>query len=182
MSIDGKPVKPKKRHLYLHENQFPDKLYLPILAFGGEFLFSRGNFPEWAVFPFVYGLLFWFVLANIKGRGFWPCWIGLGTLMNFAVIVANDFRMPLWPSFFGSEGESGILEKIAEGDYFGYTLADSSTMLPFLGDVIGISCAGRFVSFASIGDILLLVGVFILLTRLVNTSENSTTGQTNKKA
>ncbi len=179
MSIVGKPVKSKKRRLCIHENQFPEKVYLPILAFGGEFLFSRGDFPEWAVFLFVYGLLFWFVLANIKGRGFWPYWIGLGTLMNFAVIAVNDFRMPVWPSFFGSDGESGILEKITEGDYFGYTLVDSSTMLPILGDLIGISCAGRFLGFASIGDLLLLVGVFVLLTRIVNTSENSTRGETN---
>jgi len=145
----------------------PVKLYLPFLAFAAEFLLSRGGFPEWFVFPFEYGLLLWFVLANIKGRGSWPYWIGAGTILNFAVISANGFYMPVWPSFFADSGKSELIEALLNGDIFGYTVVDAGTRLPFLADVVGFSFYGDLIGFASIGDLLLLVGACILLYKVI---------------
>lgn len=145
----------------------PVKLYLPLLAFAVEFLLSRGGFPEWFVFPLEYGLLFWFVLANIRGRGSWPYWIGAGTILNIAVISANGFYMPVWPSFFIDFGKQGLMDSLLNGDVFGYTLVDTSTRLPFLADVIGFSFYGDLIGFASVGDLLLLVGAGVLLYKII---------------
>ncbi len=144
----------------------PVKLYLPLLAFAVEFLLSRGGFPEWFVFPVEYGLLLWFVLANIRQRGSWPYWIGTGTILNLAVISANGFCMPVWPSFFVDSGKQGLMDSLLNGDVFGYTLVDASTRLPFLADVIGFSFYGDLIGFASAGDLFLLVGAGVLLYKI----------------
>lgn len=147
--------------------RLPEKIYLPLLALAAEMILSRVPFPEWVVFPVVYGILFWFVLANCKGRGAWPYVIGAGTLLNIGVIGANGFKMPVWPWFFQGSGDEKVMEALLRGDIFGYTLADMSTRLPFLADVIGFSFYGKIIGFASIGDLLLLVGVLLLLYRIV---------------
>jgi hypothetical protein len=146
----------------------PEKLYLPILAFAVEMILSRALFPEWLVFSIEYGLLFWFVLSNVKGRGTWPYWIGAGTLLNFAVISANGFRMPVWSSFFAESDKAGLLDALRQGEVFGYTLVNESTRLPFLADVIGFSFYGDLVGYASLGDLLLLVGAGVLLYGIIS--------------
>jgi hypothetical protein len=146
----------------------PEKLYLPVLAFAVELIFSRAFFPEWFVFLIEYGILFWFVLSNIRGNGAWPCWIGLGTLLNFAVISANGFRMPVWSSFLEESGGFELLNSLQQGEVFGYTLVDESTRLPFLADVIGLSFYGDLVGFASLGDLFLLLGAVVLLCRIIS--------------
>ena len=155
-----------QRHVKL-TGKLPEKLYLPVLAFAAEIILSRGSFPEWFVFPIEYGLLFWFVLSNIKRRGAWPHWIGAGTLLNITVISINGFRMPVWPSFFAGSGDAELLNSLQNGDIFGYTLVDASTRLPFLADVIGFSFYGDLIGFASLGDLVLLAGAGILLYRTI---------------
>jgi hypothetical protein len=151
-----------------NKNILPEKLYLPVLAFAVEIVFSRAFFPEWFVFSIEYGLLFWFVLSNVRGNGTWPYLIGLGTLLNFAVISANGFRMPVWSSFFGESGKGELIDALHRGEVFGYTLVEESTHLPFLADVIGFSFYGGIVGFASLGDLFLLVGVGIILYRIMS--------------
>ena len=146
----------------------PFRIYLPLLALAVEILFSRGSFPEWFVFSLEYGLLFWFVLSNLRGWGIGPYLIGAGTLLNFAVIVVNGFYMPVWPSYFEMFGKGEILNALLNGEVFGYTLAGAETKLPFLADVIGFSFYGDLVGFASIGDIFLMLGIIILLYRVVS--------------
>ncbi|MBA4348053.1 MAG: hypothetical protein C0413_04295 [Clostridiales bacterium] len=51
---------------------------------------------------------------------------------------------------------------MAEGQIYAYCLADKTTRLPLLGDVIRFGSAGNPLGFASIGDILLCIGVGIL--------------------
>ncbi|HZK01726.1 MAG TPA: DUF5317 family protein [Anaerovoracaceae bacterium] len=148
----------------------PDRLYLPILAFAAEFIFSKGPFPEWVVIPFVYILVFWFVISNLKGRGSWPYFIGVGTLLNFIVISLNDFKMPVWPSLLKGGGKVEILGTIVNGEFFGYVPVGPSTKLAFLADVIGISFQGELIGLASFGDILLLIGAIILVCRMFKAS------------
>ncbi len=157
------------------EKTLPKRIYLPLLAFAVEILLSRGGFPEWFVFTLEYGLLFWFVLINLKGRGTWPYWIGGGTLLNFAVIAANGFRMPVWPSFFENSGNSHIMEALISGDIFGYTPVGSGTKLPFLADIIGFSVYGDIIGFASIGDLFLVAGAGILIYHIIKDYRRETT-------
>lgn len=145
----------------------PRKLYLPILAFAVEFVFSKGPFPEWSVYPLEYGLLFWFVIINIKNRGSWPYFVGIGTFLNFLVISLNGFRMPVWTPTLAKYGGLGTIDKIISGNYFGYTLVEPSTRLPFLADVIGISFNNKLMGFASLGDVFLLLGAILLFSKVL---------------
>ncbi len=153
-----------------HANQLPRRLYLPILAFAMEFVFSKGPFPEWTVLPIEYGLLLWFVVSNLRGRGSWPYWIGVGTLSNLLVIALNGFKMPVWPTFLEGGGKIAVFEAIMNGEFFGYIPVTATTRLACLADVIGISFQGSLIGFASLGDVFLLIGVVVLLGRIFRTS------------
>jgi hypothetical protein len=155
--------------LNINLKRLPRRLYLPILAFATKFIFAMGHFPEELIFPLVYGLLFWFIISNIKKNGVWPYLVGLGTLSNFIVIALNGFKMPVWPSFLGAAGRLKVLEGISHGDYFGYILVGPDTKVPFLADVIGISYFDKLLGFASIGDILLIIGVAVIISRVFRT-------------
>ncbi len=132
-------------------------LALPILAFLLEAAFQAASrfvrLPEGALALQVliqYAALLLFAWLN---RRFDPgAWIaGAGALCNFAVIALNGFCMPVSPT-------SQAAEMLAAGEIYGYALQAPSTRLAWLGDVIPI--AGGF---ASIGDLLLIVGAVRLL-------------------
>lgn len=140
------------------DKNVPEALHLPVLAFLAELLAIQTDvLPEWFQLNLVYFLLFWFILRNRKA-GAWPLFFGLGTLMNYGVIAANGYRMPVVP-VAGSA-------PFAAGEIFGYVLADESTRLLFLGDVIAVPVLGEFVGLASIGDLVLGLGVGLLAYRL----------------
>jgi hypothetical protein len=87
--------------------------------------------------------------------------LGLGSLCNLAVIAANHFAMPVSTralSTLSAEGAAALLS----GEIPMYRAADSATRLLFLGDVFWFPVP-FFQGFASLGDILLCVGVFCLL-------------------
>lgn len=105
-----------------------------------------------------YSLLFLFILRN-HWRPVWPLFAFVGTLMNFLVIVLNGGCMPVAKSLLDS-GER--LTQLTEGRIYAYCLMDNNTRLPALGDVIRLGTANQTLGFASIGDILLCIGVGIL--------------------
>lgn len=106
-----------------------------------------------------YSLLFVFLLCNHR-RPVWPLFAFAGTLMNFFVIVLNGGCMPVSASLLG--GASERLSQLAQGRIYAYCLADASTRLPFLGDVIRLGAPGMPLGYASIGDVVLCLGVGIL--------------------
>ncbi len=148
------------------QKQLPQKLYLPILAFATEIIFSALQAPPWMTFSIEYLLIIAFIFYNIKAKSSWPYWIGAGTLMNFTVIAANKFTMPVSPSVFSPQVDNALLESLIQGDIYGYSLSGADTVLPFLGDIIGISPFGELIGFASIGDLLLLGGAAIAVYRI----------------
>ena len=150
--------KPKRT---ARERQLPLKLYLPLLAFATEIVFSRLSAPPWLTFCLEYFLIILFVFYNLKAKSVWPYWIGAGTLMNFSVIAANKFTMPVSPSVFSPQVDDALLASLLRGDIYGYSLSGSDTVLPFLGDIIRISPFGGLIGFASIGDLLLLAGAAV---------------------
>lgn len=75
---------------------------------------------------FLVVLIVWTAMHVRTVPGIWI--IGLGALMNLAVIAANDFRMPV-----AAAGAGGL---IRAGHLGQYVLMDSSTRLAFLGDWI----------------------------------------------
>ncbi|MDP3447088.1 MAG: DUF5317 domain-containing protein [Eubacteriales bacterium] len=120
-----------------------------------------------------YSLLFLFILLNHR-RPVWPLFAFTGTLLNFLVIVFNGGCMPVAAALASGAGER--LTQLAEGRVYAYCLADASTRLPFLGDVIRIGPAGMPLGFASVGDIMLSLGVAILcwqMTKAVSGAEKN---------
>ena len=106
-----------------------------------------------------YALLFAFILLNAR-RPFWPLAVVLGSLLNMFVIVLNRGCMPVSGSLLGGSGAR--LSQLAQGRIYAYCLVDATSKLPFLGDIIRVGPAGVPLGFASVGDILLGVGVAIL--------------------
>jgi hypothetical protein len=151
----------------------PKELQLPVLAFATEFLASRFYYiPEWIQLNIVYMLLFWFVACNIR-KGAWVVWFGCGTLMNYLVISVNGFRMPVSTSLLKNIANQNTIDALVNGEIYAYVLADSSTKLLFLGDIIAIPLLGELVGFASLGDLVIGIGIGILAYRMVNPIMNN---------
>ena len=137
-------------------------LLLPIAAYvlkaGAAFLLAP---QSGAVLVAVaqYALLFLFLILNIR-RPVWPLFAFAGTLLNFLVIVCNGGCMPVSPSLLGEAGTR--LAQLAQGQVYAYCLANTATRFAVLGDIIRIGSASRPMGFASIGDLLLGLGVGIL--------------------
>jgi hypothetical protein len=69
--------------------------------------------------------------------------------------------MPVDASLFG--GSTERLAQLSQGQIYAYCLMDKTTRLPFLGDVARIGPAGMPAGFASVGDIVLCVGLVLLV-------------------
>jgi len=106
-----------------------------------------------------YILLFVFLLLNYR-RPVWPLFAFVGTLMNFLVIACNGGCMPVAPSLLTGAGER--VTQLMNGQIYAYCVATEATHLPYLADIIRIGSAANPLGYASIGDIVLSVGVGIL--------------------
>ena len=137
-------------------------IWLPIAAYAlkaGAALLLTPQTGAIAVCLLQYALLFAFILLNVR-RPFWPLAVFLGSLLNMFVIVLNRGCMPVSGSLLGGSGAR--LSQLAQGRIYAYCLVDATSKLPFLGDIIRVGPAGVPLGFASVGDILLGVGVAIL--------------------
>ncbi len=104
-----------------------------------------------------YLLCFAFVFVNRRYRLF-ALLFGAGALANFAVIAANDFYMPV-----RAAAGAGVIVPPAQSA--AYRLADASTRLAFLGDVLYVPLP-LLRGFASVGDVLMAAGVFVLVAQI----------------
>ena len=152
--------------------QYPLKgLLLPILALllkaGAAALLQPQQGAVW-VCLLQYGLLFAFLAFNLR-RPVWPMFVLLGTLSNFFVILLNGGRMPVSASLVGQLPQR--LEQLQMNQIYAYCLTDGQTVLPFLGDILRIGPKGTPFGFASIGDLLLCVGIGILCVQLTRPSQ-----------
>ncbi len=111
-----------------------------------------------------YALIFGFLLMNIKHIG-WTSLVFSGSFLNFLVILLNGGCMPVSESLLIAG--STRAQELAAGSIYAYTQITPQTALPFLGDVIRIGPRGVPFGFASIGDILLGVGVALLFFQML---------------
>lgn len=114
----------------------------------------------WAVIG-EYLLLALFILANRRRRGMGL--LGAATLINFTVIAANGFRMPVSPLVYENPAMEGLVRRIQAGELHEYVLVDWDGPLWFLGDTIPIGNG-----LASIGDLLMALGVLVLILHLMD--------------
>lgn len=84
----------------------------------------------------------------------------IGTALNFIAIAFNNFKMPVYipNAYFNSQATKMILET---GQDLIHSLMTDSTRFKILCDIITLPHPYPFVKTISIGDILLLLGVFI---------------------
>ncbi len=137
-------------------------LWVIILGFGVEFLALGGSQP--------------FVVFNLAGRGL--VFLGallsarlygmklasLGAFLNFLVMALNGGKMPVSLKIASWLGLQDLIELLENNYYPDYVILSSSTLLPFLGDVLPyFSLLLRRFFVASVGDYLLGVGVMIFL-------------------
>ncbi|MEA4914921.1 MAG: DUF5317 domain-containing protein [Christensenella sp.] len=145
-------------------------IWLPIAAYalkaGAALLLTPQTGAVWVAL-IQYGLLFLFLFAN-RRRPVWPLFAFAGTLCNFLVIVFNGGCMPVSASLLSAAGER--LTQLTEGHIYAYRLMDAATRLPFLGDIIRFGFANRPLGFASVGDLVLGIGVALLCWQMTRTA------------
>lgn len=84
----------------------------------------------------------------------------IGTLLNFIAIVFNDFKMPVFISETYTNSQNTILFLKSNQDLI-HSIATESTRFKILCDIITIPPPYPFAKTISIGDIFLLLGIFI---------------------
>lgn len=126
------------------------------IADEGGNLFQQLLFNEFYILHLItYVLIFVPLVINPAYKSLYL--MALGTLCNFIVIGANGGEMPV--KLDGAP--SNVVFDL------GHTLFHSSTQLGFLGDVISINKPYPFPKIISIGDIFIVVGVFILIQQIM---------------
>ena len=83
----------------------------------------------------------------------------IGTLLNFIAIVTNDFKMPVLVSEALSNPEAKIIY-LSTGQDLIHSLLTEDTNFKILFDIITLLPPYPFPKTISIGDVLLLMGVF----------------------
>lgn len=137
-------------------------LPLPVAALLLRVLALRLNihFLGNALLVLSYCLLFVFLIRNRHFR--LPALaLGLGSLLNLTVIAANGFCMPVSSDAAATLSSRGY-ESILAGEIPMYALANETTRLGFLGDIIWFPVP-LFRGFASVGDILMTAGIVLLI-------------------
>jgi MFS family permease len=126
-------------------------------------LFPEGDHGLHAALHLVsYGLIFYFLAANLAVPGLWI--IGLGGACNAIAIAANDGVMPALPSALNTAGIAQVPGEFAN------SAALAEPKLWFLGDVFALPSQVPLANVFSIGDILLLIGAFVVMHRVTDSS------------
>ncbi|MEA5039294.1 MAG: DUF5317 domain-containing protein [Clostridiaceae bacterium] len=104
-----------------------------------------------------YLLLFVFLWFNRQARVS-AALLGAGSLCNLIVIMANGFRMPVAAAAL-SLLPADRAQALLSGKIPMYCAVGEDTRLPFLGDILAVNLP-VVGGFASIGDVLLALGIF----------------------
>lgn len=136
-------------------------------------VFLSKRFPDAALFRIL--SMSWLIylpiiavsLLNIK-KHYMKLFLA-GTLLNFTAIVSNGFKMPVYinESIQNSLATKQYLES---GMDLIHSLLTESTRFKYLCDIITLPPPYPFVKTVSIGDILLLCGIFLFIQIEFNTS------------
>jgi hypothetical protein len=120
---------------------------------------------QWAAFilPISLGILVLFVWYNRRRAGFWL--LGVGLLLNLAVIVANGGLMPIspetWASLHGNQVEAPINSHVFGSKSI--VMPVEETRLEWLGDRFIVPDQLPIKIAFSLGDVFLVIGAFWML-------------------
>ncbi|NLE77410.1 MAG: DUF5317 domain-containing protein [Chloroflexi bacterium] len=141
-----------------------------LAALAAQLLVVRAVGPEgqglrWAVMAAAYTLLLAVAWRNCRLPGVWM--VGLGLLLNGAVILANGGAMPITPEMAQQIGvPADVVGRVAGALAAGakdIILPQEQTALWILSDILRLPLGGR-VAF-SVGDVWLALGVVRLVER-----------------
>jgi hypothetical protein len=147
---------------------------LPILAFAIQALFiyqaplrkdaGLWSWQEW-LFLSSHALLLVTVWVNRRLPG--VLWIGVGLLLNLAVMIANGGWMPIAPAAVLQAGYSDLAPSLEPGTRLysskNIVLPPEGTALRFLSDVFILARPFPVPSVFSIGDVFVAMGVLLLI-------------------
>ena len=105
-----------------------------------------------------YALGAWFLVLNRRVPGLWL--VGIGAAMNGLAIAANSGVMPGTADAFRAAG------LVPSPDHFVNSRAVEDARLLFLGDVFAVPSWLPFHNVFSLGDVCIVVGVFVGLHRI----------------
>lgn len=126
------------------------------------FLFRKYDSPlllfvvslVWVIYPVI------LYITGLNIRKHYMKLFFAGTLLNFAAITFNSFKMPVYiPELTQNAGAT--IEALKAGKDLIHSYMTDATRLKFICDIITIPPPYPFVKTISVGDILLLLGVFV---------------------
>lgn len=120
-----------------------------------------------------YGLIIIVLLFNRFQKGF--ILLLIGTLLNFAVIMANDGRMPVEIESVEHMMSVETVDALKMGNDLTHTVLTDSTRLKFLGDIIHLPKPYPFPKSLSVGDVFIIVGFFVVIQSLMMGMKGSNT-------
>lgn len=141
---------------------YPLILIAAAIEIAAEFLFknysSNNLLKILSMHWLIYLAIFAITLLNIK-KPYMKLFF-IGTLLNFIAIVSNDFKMPVLVSEVLSNTETKRLY-LESGKDLIHSLLNQDTNFKILCDIITLAPPYPFPKTISIGDVLLLAGVFV---------------------
>ncbi len=127
------------------------------------------NYSKWLFVLSVIFILFGLAL-NMNYKSFWI--IMIGAILNYIVIFANGFKMPIYFEGLKLAGLETMIDGITSGDIINYTSLDTSVgWAKYLGKFIVVPKPYPLAKVISIGDILISLGIILFLNGEMNSSK-----------
>jgi len=144
---------------------FPLLLLLQFVMFYYQDRFELLDQISGSFFMVIYVVGLYVLWLNRNEPGFWYIFIGVG--LNFLVMVLNGGRMPV--SLEAAKVLDPVyIEMLKNGvTVTKHVMLSESTHLAFLGDIIPIAPPYPRTQVISIGDIVMNIGIFIYLQKIM---------------
>ncbi|MFT9495660.1 DUF5317 domain-containing protein [Anaerosolibacter sp.] len=123
----------------------------------------------WLIHLVTYGLLIYVIIYNRKLTGF--RFILFGIILNFIVIMSNGGRMPVDISGVDPNIYQEKIAMLQSGRDLVHSVLDESTVFGFLGDIIHLKKPYPLPKALSIGDVFMMIGVFLFIQQQMLTSK-----------
>lgn len=142
-----------------------------LIQIAGQIMAARGIYLTHVQVMFINGFAFCILLV-----GFWynrqyagMLGIGMGCMLNAAVMMANGGRMPVSYDILIKGNFEEAANLVINGADIKHTIIDEGTRLVFLADIIR---PPHFLSYMmqviSIGDVVVVLGLFVLIFEIVS--------------
>ena len=139
--------------------------YLWLIVLGFLVKFIGPYFSEWSFQWFnIIGMIIVFIGTLFSYKSYGMKIVSVGAFLNILVILFNRGMMPVWLPMVQRLQLHDLANHLENGLYLDYTLLNTSTRLPFLGDTLPYySLIMRRPFVISIGDYLLGIGLMAFI-------------------